>query len=600
MFKRIDWIISVRQQLIIVNLLLCGVLFLVGRLASEGLARVQVETWRLVELGAATRAFQDADMAHDAVRADVLDLLDGSGHPGTDLVRHSDELRSSVAAARERWQQAGETEPFPEVDGLVNLYLSDAYHVAELGRTDPAAAAAAYPAFADRFVGLERRMAGVTNQTLEPAARAAVDAAAEAERRVESWIALGATLAALVLSALLWGVGDTLVRRLERLAAVAEQMRAGRLESRTRDVRDDEVGALGASFNAMADSLAALVHRHESDADRTAFSSRLARALDLADNPSEVAAAVERALGTLVPSHPAEMLLSDSSQANLERAAGNPVAGHAGCAVESPWACIAVRRATTVVANDSEALDACPRLRGRAGGACSAACVPVSFMGRALGVVHMTAPAGSPPAPEIVEQLGVLASQAGARMGTIRVMAKSQLQASTDPLTGLFNRRTVEEKARQISRTRQRYVVVMADLDHFKRLNDTYGAETGDRALRRFAHVLRDGSRGSDVIGRYGGDEFILLLPGANAEGALVAVERARETLRAQPVAGDGPALPCSFGVAAAEAGEPFEASLRRANAALQRAKEQGRDRVAVAGADEVLPEPESALGLTG
>ena len=103
--------------------------------------------------------------------------------------------------------------------------------------------------------------------------------------------------------------------------------------------------------------------------------------------------------------------------------------------------------------DSSQDLNACPHLRGRASGACSAVCVPVSFMGRALGVLHTTGPAGTPLPAEKIAQLTTLAGQAGARIGTVRAFEKTQLQASTDGLTGLVNRRTLEKKLRGLFMT---------------------------------------------------------------------------------------------------------------------------------------------------
>ncbi len=99
-----------------------------------------------------------------------------------------------------------------------------------------------------------------------------------------------------------------------------------------------------------------------------------------------------------------ELLLSDSSRAHLEQVAVNPASGGPACPVESPFACVAVRRGNPLVFESSEALNACPKLRGRAEGACSAVCVPISFMGRSLGVLHATGADGAPPDEHQVEQ----------------------------------------------------------------------------------------------------------------------------------------------------------------------------------------------------
>src|SRR5262249_33299115 len=157
-----------------------------------------------------------------------------------------------------------------------------------------------------------------------------------------------------------------------------------------------------------------------------------------------------------------------------------------GCPVRSPYSCVAVRRGAPAVFDSSEALNACPKLRGRESGACSAVCVPVGSMGRALGVLHMTGPEGNAPRAEVVDQLTTLATQAGSRIGTVRVFAKTQLQAGTDTLTGLPNRRSVQKLLRSYSKASRKFALAFGDLDRFKLLNDKYGHDVGDRALRLF------------------------------------------------------------------------------------------------------------------
>ncbi len=126
-------------------------------------------------------------------------------------------------------------------------------------------------------------------------------------------------------------------------------------------------------------------------------------------------------------------------------------------------------------------------------GRCSGVCVPVSIMGRTVGVVHATGAVGEPLDDDAVAALQTLANQAGNRVGMLRVMAETQLQASTDGLTGLVNRRSLENRVRQLRSEGTEFALVMADLDHFKALNDAYGHETGDRALRIFSETLRGG-----------------------------------------------------------------------------------------------------------
>lgn len=210
-----------------------------------------------------------------------------------------------------------------------------------------------------------------------------------------------------------------------------------------------------------------------------------------------------RALRTVLPDSSDEVLLADNSQAHLDRTiVSGPRPDGPGCSVESPDRCVAARRGQTQVFDDREALDACPHLGGRSYGRCAAVCVPVSIMGRTVGVVHRayahTAGSSGTTDPT-TRQLEVLADQLGARIGMLHVMSESQLQASTGPLTGLPNRRTFENRVRRVQQSGLDYVLVLADLDLFKAVNDIYGHEVGDRALRVFAFVLV-GASGNDAL----------------------------------------------------------------------------------------------------
>jgi diguanylate cyclase (GGDEF)-like protein len=314
------------------------------------------------------------------------------------------------------------------------------------------------------------------------------------------------------------------------------------------------------------------------------FRQRLGRAVEMADSEAEALGVVEKALAPASAAHPAELLLADSSQSHLRQAVavGGGGAGP-GCPVDSPRACVAVRRGQAVTFPSSESLDACPKLGGRPGGPCSAVCVPVTVLGRAIGVLHATGADGEPATEPMRTRLEAVADLAGSRLGVIRAMSQSQLQASTDPLTGLFNRRSLEDRVQDLRREGVPFIVAMGDLDRFKRLNDTFGHETGDRALRLFARCLAETVRAQDVVARYGGEEFVVVMPRCSAAEAAEVIDRVRARLAEVLSTAETPAFTVSFGVAESAPQQDLNDTLQAADAALLEAKRSGRDRTLIA-----------------
>jgi diguanylate cyclase (GGDEF)-like protein len=309
------------------------------------------------------------------------------------------------------------------------------------------------------------------------------------------------------------------------------------------------------------------------------LTARLQSALDMAESDFDAFDVVGRALDAMA-GNPAELLLADSSRAHLRRVAVAVNLGGPDCKVETPWSCPAVRRGRTMVFPDSQQLDACPRLRERPGGACSALCVPVTVLGTPMGVIHTTSAPHEPPGSTVRNSLEAIAEQAGSRVGVLRAMATSELQATTDPLTGLLNRRSLEEHFTGMSERQDRYALAFCDLDHFKRLNDTHGHEAGDRALRSFARLLRSSVRETDVVCRYGGEEFVVIMPDTDAAGATAVMERLARSLREAVQKGEMPDLTVSVGITDwTSVAEPKEA-IRQADGAMYMAKQAGRNRI--------------------
>jgi diguanylate cyclase (GGDEF)-like protein len=165
---------------------------------------------------------------------------------------------------------------------------------------------------------------------------------------------------------------------------------------------------------------------------------------------------------------------------------------------------------------------------------------------------------------------------------------EAQIVASslTDPLTGVGNRRRLEQAlATEISRanrTGTRLCAIMADLDHFKRVNDTYGHAAGDRVLTAFGDLLRRHTRAIDIVARFGGEEFVVLTPNTDLDNAVAIANRIRESMAACTIEALPDPVTASFGVAEMVPHEQGSGLLHRADAALYEAKHSGRNRVAM------------------
>lgn len=170
----------------------------------------------------------------------------------------------------------------------------------------------------------------------------------------------------------------------------------------------------------------------------------------------------------------------------------------------------------------------------------------------------------------------------------LQQMGAESLAASlSDPLTDVGNRRRLEQalalEVGRAARTGDPLSLVMGDIDFFKRVNDTYGHDAGDKVLAAFGALLRRTTRLTDIVTRFGGEEFVVLMPHTDLPQAVQVAERVRCALAAQPIEPLPEAVTVSFGVATWAEGENGEALLQRADAAMYQAKQAGRNRVTAA-----------------
>lgn len=164
-------------------------------------------------------------------------------------------------------------------------------------------------------------------------------------------------------------------------------------------------------------------------------------------------------------------------------------------------------------------------------------------------------------------------------------LARMAMQATTDPLTGRANRRAVDDELQrqqlQFERTRTPFAVLLLDIDHFKQVNDRHGHGIGDEALKAFARRVAASLRPGDFLGRYGGEEFVVILPATPLEQALQVAQRVCDAVAAQPLLAQ-PCLPAtvSIGVATCRPGDTARGVLEAADHAVYEAKRSGRNRV--------------------
>lgn len=230
----------------------------------------------------------------------------------------------------------------------------------------------------------------------------------------------------------------------------------------------------------------------------------------------------------------------------------------------------------------------------------------VLLLGATMAWCVYSRPAQFPPREELLNFLmvalmmptiGWLAGQLSAIRSKLReqkaqlerALSQNRLLATQDELTGLSNRRhmttlMMTERARQ-QRNRQSISMVLMDIDHFKRVNDVCGHQAGDQVLQIFADVITHGLRAGDALARWGGEEFLLMLPNTTAEDALACVERMRTQLATRSFEHIAPRLGVTFsaGIGVCGVDDRMEAIIERADRAMYRAKTAGRNRTVVA-----------------
>lgn len=251
----------------------------------------------------------------------------------------------------------------------------------------------------------------------------------------------------------------------------------------------------------------------------------------------------------------------------------------------APDECWGLRRSRPFMTSGSDNEVRCAHVGSQGS---STMCIPFVAQGETLGLLHFTDTTGTGFSDRDLRITQALANLVGAAILNLRLRESLRQQSIRDSLTGLFNRRYLEEtferELRRAQRLKQTIGVVMLDVDHFKRFNDAHGHDAGDVILQHFGKVLQANIRAEDVACRYGGEEFALVLPGVTLEQTHGRAEALRQLVQSLQVSHKtarlGP-ITASFGVAAYPAnGTDMKEVVQAADMALYVAKQSGRNRV--------------------
>ncbi|AWN22273.1 hypothetical protein DKM44_02665 [Deinococcus irradiatisoli] len=387
-------------------------------------------------------------------------------------------------------------------------------------------------------------------------------------------------------------VARTLDRKIKRFADAAEQLAVAEQAPTLGHFRIQELNHLAHSFNAMSarlnESHSALAAHNAALQERNTevvTSNVLAVQLQTCLNIEEGLTVLQRVLPQVFGQCSGQLAVLNPSRNLLEVKVHWP-GPTSGVLMTDPSHCLAVRRGQVYDAHEEVLGLPCPLMGG------AHLCLPLMAQGEMLGHLQLSGLSDAAGPYAAVKSLAqTIANQSALGLSNLRLRESLRQQSIRDPLTGLFNRRyldeTFERELQRAVRHGQALAVLMLDVDHFKRFNDTYGHDAGDLVLTSLGRLLREQFRTEDIVCRYGGEEFAVVMPGAELASALLRAEGLRRAAAALSVTSAGTVLngiTLSIGVSAypLHGDEPGQL-LTLADQALYRAKQTGRNRVIAA-----------------
>ena len=411
----------------------------------------------------------------------------------------------------------------------------------------------------------------------------------EAETVIRRMLVVGVGLAIFLGAILLLLTGlvtRLIVAPVYQLIRASEQVGRGNFTPILPPMLDNEFGTLSRSFSQMT---AALRREREELASLNRFS----EAVNQCTSELEVYDLLLHALKERFQP-PQVIIFKLNETANYLEVAATlaplPKEVAAWPVIDEPHNCKAIRTGHAFVVNDVRVKALCPSKFALPTEG-SYYCGPLITGGIVIGSVRMQG-ATDLWTPERQRLLESYLSGAASALSNLRLLERMKHQANVDVLTGLHNRRFLEDYAQKlfaIARRRQQPLgIIMLDLDHFKSFNDTYGHELGDRILRHFARTITTSMRDTNLAVRYGGEEFLILLPDTNLKACTLVAERIRKAVMSMVVPSNTeaplPRLTVSLGVAVfPEHGQTLKEVIQASDKAMYQSKRLGRNRVTAA-----------------
>jgi diguanylate cyclase (GGDEF)-like protein len=445
-------------------------------------------------------------------------------------------------------------------------------------------------ALAGRVLAIFDPIERITRQRVGEETAQAAASAGQAERGYgdsRRLMIVTAVLAILLGAGIVALLTRTVVSRVRRYSDFAASVASGEATGAVATSGRDELTELGSTLNEM-------VEHQLSQRTQEATQAEFAETMQLTESEDEAHDLLKRQLERSITRSEIVVLNRNNSADRLQ--ATTPVPTDSPLAVRlstaKPRSCLAVRFARTHTEESAGdpllGCEVCGKTAERV------TCEPLLVSGEVIGSVLAThaLPLTEAQARSIKDSV----AQAAPVLANLRNLAIAELRAATDALTGLPNNRAVQDTLKRMvahaARTETPLGTILLDLDHFKQINDTFGHGRGDDVLAAVGTVLQAHIRASDFVGRYGGEEFIVLLPDTDRDGALTSAEKLREAITKITVPGVERAITASLGLAMLPQDAADAATLvRGADRALYTAKNNGRNRVeSLPGAEPEVP----------